>query len=41
MLEGLRRSNLYNADEIKKTMALPSPVWMQFLQPYMRSPQAA
>ena len=41
MLEGLRRGNLYNADEIKKRVALPSPVWLQFLQPYMRSPQAA
>ncbi|CAD6241757.1 unnamed protein product [Miscanthus lutarioriparius] len=41
MLEGLRRGNLYNADEIKKRVALPSPVWLQFLQPYMRIPQAA
>ncbi|EES06001.1 cytochrome c1-2, heme protein, mitochondrial [Sorghum bicolor] len=42
MLEVLRHGDLYNnADEIKKPVALPSPVWLQFLQPYMRIPQAA
>jgi hypothetical protein len=40
MLEGLRRGNLYNADEIKTTMSLASPVWLQFLQSYVRIPQA-
>ncbi|RCV08882.1 hypothetical protein SETIT_1G362800v2 [Setaria italica] len=37
MLEGLRLSNLYTADELKKRMALPTPVWLQLLQPYMRN----
>jgi hypothetical protein len=41
MLEGLRRGDLGNSDEVKKRMALPSPVWLQFLQPYTRTPQAA
>ncbi|KAJ1281590.1 hypothetical protein BS78_04G317200 [Paspalum vaginatum] len=42
MLEGLRRSNLYNADDLKKKWTvLPSPAWLQFLQPYTRAPQAA
>ncbi|OEL18488.1 hypothetical protein BAE44_0020492 [Dichanthelium oligosanthes] len=41
MLEGLRHNNLYTADELKKRMALPTPVWLQFLQPYMGNPQAA
>ncbi|WVZ73181.1 hypothetical protein U9M48_021523 [Paspalum notatum var. saurae] len=44
MLEGIRRSNLYNADELKKrtTVLLPSPAWLQFLQPYYtRTPHAA
>ncbi|KAF8690003.1 hypothetical protein HU200_041639 [Digitaria exilis] len=42
-LEGLRHSNLYAADELKKRMALlPTPVWLHFLQPYyMRNTQAA
>lgn len=40
MLEGLRRGNLYSADEIKTTMSLASPVWLQFLQSYVRIPQA-
>ena len=36
MLEGLRHNNLFNAEELKKRMALPlpNPVWLQFLQPY-------
>ncbi|CAL5020175.1 unnamed protein product [Urochloa decumbens] len=41
MLEGMRHGNLYTADELKKRVALPTPVWLQFLQPYMRDPQAA
>jgi hypothetical protein len=42
MLEGLRRrSNPYTADELKRTTALPTPVWLQFLQPYLRKPHAA
>ena len=36
MLEGLRHNNLFNAEELKKRMALPlpNPVWLQFLQPH-------
>ncbi|CAN6239075.1 unnamed protein product [Urochloa humidicola] len=35
MLEGMRLNNLYTADELKKRVAaLPTPVWLQFLQPY-------
>ncbi|CAL4885970.1 unnamed protein product [Urochloa decumbens] len=41
MLEGMRHGNLYTANELKRRLALPTPVWLQFLQPYMRNPQAA
>jgi hypothetical protein len=41
MLQGLRRNNLYTAEELKKNMALPILVCLQFLQPYMRAHQAA
>ncbi|CAN6252841.1 unnamed protein product [Urochloa humidicola] len=42
VLEGLRHGNLYAADELKKRMmALPTPVWLHFLQPYTRNSQAA
>ncbi|PAN08906.1 hypothetical protein PAHAL_1G443800 [Panicum hallii] len=34
MLEGLHHNNLFNAEELKKRMALPNPVWLQLLQPY-------
>ncbi|CAN6245648.1 unnamed protein product [Urochloa humidicola] len=31
VLEGLRHGNLYAADELKKRVALPAPVWLQIL----------
>jgi hypothetical protein len=35
MLDLLRRNNLYTAQELmRKKMALPTPVWLQFLQPH-------
>jgi len=36
MLGGLRHNHLFNAEELKKRMALPlpNPVWLQFLQPH-------
>ncbi|CAL4967608.1 unnamed protein product [Urochloa decumbens] len=40
VLEGMRLNNLYTADELKR-MAMPTPIWLQFLQPYMRNHQAA
>ncbi|KAL6635335.1 hypothetical protein ACP70R_028006 [Stipagrostis hirtigluma subsp. patula] len=39
-MEELRLKNLYTAEELRKRMALPTPVWLQFLGPYMRTPQS-
>ncbi|KAL6911228.1 hypothetical protein ACP4OV_000033 [Aristida adscensionis] len=41
MLQGLRHSELYSAQELNKRMPLPTPAWLQLLEPFVRAPQAA